>query len=66
MKRRIFWVRLLYRFFRLRVYEAIAAIFWQSASYVCLFNTLALFVFKNFSLRLFISERGGVDFINCS
>ena len=34
MKRRIFWVRLIYCFFRLQIYEATAAIFWQSASYV--------------------------------
>ena len=34
MKRRIFLVCLFYCFFRLPNYESIAAIFWQSASYV--------------------------------
>ena len=40
MKRRIFLVRLFYRFFlRLQIYdEVIAAIFWQSASYVASFS----------------------------
>ena len=34
MKRRIFLVCLFHCFFRLPIYESIAAIFWQSASYV--------------------------------
>ena len=34
MKRRIFLVCLFYCFFKLPIYESIAAIFWQSASYV--------------------------------
>ena len=34
MKRRIFFVRLFYCFLRLQIYKAVAAIFWQSASYV--------------------------------
>ena len=34
MKRRIFLVCLFYCFFRLPIYESIAAFFWQSASYV--------------------------------
>ena len=34
MERRIFLVCLFYCFFRLPIYESIAAIFWQSASYV--------------------------------
>ena len=34
MKRRIFLVCLFYCFFRLPIYESIAAIFWQYASYV--------------------------------
>ena len=34
MKRQIFLVCLFYCFFRLPIYESIAAIFWQSASYV--------------------------------
>ena len=34
MKRRIFSVCFFYCFFRLPIYESIAAIFWQSASYV--------------------------------
>ena len=33
MKRRIFW-SVFFTVFLLQVYEAIAAIFWQSASYV--------------------------------
>ena len=33
MKRRIFLLCLFYCFFRLPIYESIAAIFWQSASY---------------------------------
>ena len=37
MKRRIFLVCLFYCFFRLPIYESIAAIFWQSASYVSFF-----------------------------
>ena len=39
MKRRNFLVCLFYCFFRLPIYESIAAIFWQSASYVVLFCT---------------------------
>ena len=34
MKRRIFWSVFFTVFVRLQIYEAIAAIFWQSASYV--------------------------------
>ena len=34
MKRRIFWSVFFTVFFRLPIYESIAAIFWQSASYV--------------------------------
>ena len=34
MKRRIFLVCLIYCFFRLPIYESIAAIFWQSAIYI--------------------------------
>ena len=34
MKRRVFLVCLFYCFFRLSIYESIAAIFWQSASYI--------------------------------
>ena len=34
MKRRIFLVCLFYCFFRLPIYESIAAVFWQSVSYV--------------------------------
>ena len=37
MKRQIFLVCLFYCFFRLPIYESIAAIFWQSASYVFVF-----------------------------
>ena len=33
-------------FFRLQIYEAIAAIFWQSASYVCNFKTYFLNLFE--------------------
>ena len=39
MKRRIFLVCLFYFFLRLPIYESIAAIFWQSASYVFKFLT---------------------------
>ena len=42
MKRRIFLVCLFYCFFRLPIYESIAAIFWQSASYVYYVNTLTI------------------------
>ena len=41
MKRRIFLVSFLLFFFRLPIYESIAAIFWQSASYV---NDFVLFL----------------------
>ena len=34
MKRRIFWSVFFSVFSRLQTYEAIAAVFWQSASYV--------------------------------
>ena len=34
MKRRVFWSVFFTVFFRLPIYESIAAIFWQSASYV--------------------------------
>ena len=39
MKRRFFW-SVFTVFFRLQIYEAIAAIFWQSASYVQFFMSL--------------------------
>ena len=41
MKRRIFWY-VFYCFFRLPIYESIAAIFWQSASYVIIFYKFKL------------------------
>ena len=57
MKRRIFWVRLTV-FLRLRVYEAIAVIFWQSRSYyysiVKLFNNCYAF---NISEHINIVQR---------
>ena len=34
MKRRIFWSAFFTLFLRLQIYEAIAATFWQAASYV--------------------------------
>ena len=37
MKRRIFWSVFFIVSLRLQIYEAIAAIFWQSASYVFFF-----------------------------
>ena len=37
MKRRIFLFFVFTVFLRLQIYEAIAAIFWQSASYVAMF-----------------------------
>ena len=40
MKRRIFLVCIFYCFFRLPIYESIAAIFWQSASYVKCFTMI--------------------------
>ena len=44
MKRQIFLVRLFYCFFfRLPIYESIAAIFWQSASYVTVFLRLQIY-----------------------
>ena len=48
MKRRIFLVCLFYCFFRLPIYESIAAIFWQSPSYV--------FDFKQDTLKRYISS----------
>ena len=38
MKRRIFWSVFFTVFFKLPIYESIAAIFWQSASYVIKFK----------------------------
>ena len=46
MKRRIFLVCLFYCYFRLPVYESIAAIFWQSASYVYNLFIVLMEVFK--------------------
>ena len=46
MKRRIFLVCLFYCFLGLQIYEAIAAIFWQSASYVILFESTLVFIFS--------------------
>ena len=50
MKRRIFLVCLFTVFLRLQIYEVIAAIFWQSASYVCFFtpSRLKFVVFTHF------------------
>ena len=51
MKRRIFWSVFFTVFLRLQIYEAIAAIFWQFASYVFSFHyvyfciPLCVFVF---------------------
>ena len=42
MKRRVFLVCLFYCFFRLPIYESIAAIFWQSASFVFLINFIGV------------------------
>ena len=38
MKDDFFWSVFFTVFFRLPIYESIAAIFWQSASYVCMFT----------------------------
>ena len=57
MKRRIFLVCLFYCFFRLQIYKAILAIFWQSASYV-------LFYFQNVELycgAVFTTRRGALE-----
>ena len=43
MKRQIFWVCLFLLFIRLPIWESIAAIFWQSASYVTLFFRLPIY-----------------------
>ena len=48
MKRRIFLVCLFYCFFRLPVYKSIAAIFWQSASYVSCILLIFGLIFANF------------------
>ena len=55
MKKRIFLLCLFYCFFlRLQIYEAIAAIFWQYASYVCIlihkFGAIVFFL-KNCILK---------------
>ena len=70
MKRRIFWSVFFTGFFRLQIYEAIAAIFWQSASYVVYlsqFNSNSIwfpfiFVFLDFILK-FRSSRDLLCFL---
>ena len=55
MKRQIFLVCLFYCFFRLPIYESIAAIFWQSVSYVLFYSrTLFDFLSDFFTLKFFI------------
>ena len=65
MKRRIFWYLFFYCFFlRLQIYEAIAAVFWQSASFVLrmsvprLSSNLLAFIteFKFFSDHLYFAR----------
>ena len=56
MKRLIFLVCLFYCFFRRPIYDSIAAIFWQSASYVLKFKDFELYwgaVFWQDMFRLF-------------
>ena len=48
MKRRLFLVCLFYCFFRLPIYESIAAIFWQSASYVFFWVLIILIMMYQF------------------
>ena len=50
MKRRFFWSVFFTVILRLQIYEAIAAIFWQSVSYVLQF--LQFFVFWSSGLEL--------------
>ena len=52
MKRRVFLVCLFYCFFRLRIYEAIAAIFWQSTSYVYDLNLRRLGLFRTLGIDI--------------
>ena len=44
-KTNFFGLSFLVFFFRLPIYESIAAIFWQSASYVCLYSKLLLLLY---------------------
>ena len=72
MKRRIFLACLFYCFFfRLQIYEAIAAIFWQSASYVFIYEltseksisfsfTSELLLFGDYILIKFDSTEGSL------
>ena len=59
MKRRIFLVCPFYCFFRLPIYESVAAIFWQSASYVCVLaikKRVPIFVKKEYLYSKFKRE----------
>ena len=56
MKRRIFLVCLFTVFFRLPFYESIAAIFWQSASYVLLFKNEGIHLQIYLSLSIFVYQ----------
>ena len=51
MERLIFW-SVFYCFFRLQIYEAIAAIFWQSASYV--YNYYYFYYYCYYSYNYFL------------
>ena len=53
MKRRIFWSVFYTVFLRLQIYEATAAIFLQSTSYVRIFVIVGLFVYHIFIFCLF-------------
>ena len=53
MKRRIFFGSVFFIvFLRLQIYEAIAAIFWQSARYVVYFALVAVNYYRFFALWL--------------
>ena len=60
MKRQIFLACLFYCFFRLPIYESIAAIFWQSASYffVRSVHTFSRFLKSNWSSDFGHAETG--------
>ena len=65
MKRRIFLVCLFYCLFRLPIYESIAAIFWQSASYVLIFLQVFLILEKfpsYYDLRIVLEAFQGILF----
>ena len=62
MKRRVFWSVFFTVSFRLPIYESVAAIFWQSASYVCGFVIFLIFLLEQDISTFYVTILRAVGF----